>query len=231
MCNFVDKKKKEMSIKDNYFEILSSIPDNVQLVAVSKTKPVADIQVIYDCGQRIFGENKAQEIVEKQSQLPSDIEWHFIGHLQRNKVKMVIPYISCVESIDSLRLLKDIDNEARKINRVIDCLLEFKIAREMTKSGMTFEEGFELLNSDEYKMMNNIRIRGVMGMATFTDNEAQIRQEFQKLRDLFNELSPKFFRYVDYFDQISMGMSDDYQIAIEEGSTMVRVGSSIFGKR
>lgn len=220
-----------MSLKDNYFEILSSIPDNVQLVAVSKTKPVADIQVIYDCGQRIFGENKAQEIVEKQSQLPSDIEWHFIGHLQRNKVKMVIPYITCVESIDSLRLLKDIDNEARKINRVIDCLLEFKIAKETTKSGMTFEEGLELLNSDEYKMMNNIRIRGVMGMATFTDNETQIRCEFQKLRDIFNELSPKFFRYVDYFDQISMGMSDDYQIAIEEGSTMVRVGSSIFGRR
>lgn len=220
-----------MSIKDNYFEILSSIPENVQLVAVSKTKPVADIQVIYDCGQRIFGENKAQEIVEKQSQLPDDIEWHFIGHLQRNKVKMVIPYISCVESIDSLRLLKDIDNEARKINRVIDCFLEFKIAREETKSGMTFEQGVELLSSNDYKMMNNIRICGVMGMATYTKDVAQIKEEFSRLKDMFEILKPQFFKYVDYFTQISMGMSDDYQIAIGQGSTIVRVGSSIFGGR
>lgn len=220
-----------MSIKDNYFEILSSIPENVQLVAVSKTKPVADIQVIYDCGQRIFGENKAHEIVEKQSQLPDDIEWHFIGHLQRNKVKMVIPYISCVESIDSLRLLKDIDNEARKINRVIDCFLEFKIAREETKSGMTFEQGVELLSSNDYKMMNNIRICGVMGMATYTKDVAQIKEEFSRLKDMFEILKPQFFKYVDYFTQISMGMSDDYQIAIGQGSTIVRVGSSIFGGR
>lgn len=220
-----------MSIKDNYFEILSSIPENVQLVAVSKTKPVVDIQVIYDCGQRIFGENKAQEIVEKQSQLPDDIEWHFIGHLQRNKVKMVIPYISCVESIDSLRLLKDIDNEARKINRVIDCFLEFKIAREETKSGMTFEQGVELLSSNDYKMMNNIRICGVMGMATYTKDVSQIKEEFSRLKEMFEVLKPQFFKYVDYFTQISMGMSDDYQIAIVQGSTIVRVGSSIFGGR
>ncbi|HNW89001.1 MAG TPA: YggS family pyridoxal phosphate-dependent enzyme, partial [Bacteroidales bacterium] len=203
----------------------------VKLVAVSKTQPVADILCAYNSGHRIFGENKVQEIVEKQSQLPADIEWHMIGHLQTNKVKYIASFVSLIHSVDSLKLLKEIDKEAAKNNRVIDCLFEFYIASEESKFGLTIEEARDILFSDEYKLMRNIRICGVMGVASFVDDENTIRGEFKRLRQNFNDLKTNFFQDKEYFREISMGMSSDYQIAIEEGSTIVRIGTSIFGER
>ena len=220
-----------MSIAENLIRIKNTLPAGVKLAAVSKTHPVEDILEAYSAGQKCFAENKAQELAAKQPLLPEDIEWHFIGHLQTNKVKYIAPFVSCIHSVDSLKLLQIINKEAGKCQRVIRCLLQFHIAGEETKFGLSPEEALELLNAQEYKDMGNIRIAGVMGMATFTDDTALVRQEFRQLRHYFNSLKEDFFSGDPGFCEISMGMSDDYLIAVEEGSTIVRVGSSIFGAR
>lgn len=209
----------------------SELPKEVTLVAVSKTKPVDVIQEAYDAGQRIFGENKVQELVEKYERLPKDIEWHLIGHLQTNKVKYIAPFVHMIHSIDSLRLLAEVNKQAAKNNRVIECLLQFHIASEETKFGLSMEETMTLLESEEFFLMRNVSIVGLMGMATFTNNTEQIREEFRTLENYFNVLQSKYFKFNHDFKHLSMGMSSDYTIAIEEGSTMIRVGSSIFGAR
>ena len=185
----------------------------------------------YQAGQRVFGENRIQELSQKQLLLPNDIEWHYIGHLQSNKVKYIAPFVKLIHSIDSLKLLINTDKEAQKNNRIIDCLLQFHIGEETTKFGMDAAEVEDLLNAAEYKNLNHVRIVGVMGMATFTDNQQQIRTEFQRLHAIFQRLKSQYFSALPYFKEISMGMSDDYPIAIEEGATIVRIGSAIFGKR
>lgn len=219
------------AIANEITKIKSSLPATTRLIAVSKTKPVEDLQQAYDAGQRVFGENKALEMRDKHEVLPNDIQWHFIGHLQTNKIKYIISYVSLIHSIDSCNLLNEVNIAAAKKDRVVDCLLQFHIADEDTKYGLSFDEAQVLLNSPEYKAMNNIRIVGVMGMATFTDNQDQIRQEFRNLKSIFDRLKKQYFADNDSFKEISMGMSDDYPIAIEEGSTLIRVGSAIFGKR
>ena len=201
------------------------------LVAVSKTHPAEDILKADNCGHRIFGENKAQELASKAIGLPSDIEWHFIGHLQTNKVRIIAPFVHTIQSIESLRLLTIINLEALKVNRVINCLLQFHIATEETKFGLDLNQAHELLQSQEYDAMKNIRISGVMGMATNTSNERLIRSEFSNLRRYFELLSQSYFTGDDAFCEISMGMSADYFLAIQEGSTMVRIGSALFGER
>lgn len=218
-------------IKENLNKVRATVPNNVTLIAVSKTKPVTDLQEAYDAGQRIFGENKALEMRDKHQKLPKDIQWHFIGHLQTNKIKYIAPFVSLIHSIDSISLLEAVNKEAVKNNRVIDCLLQFHIAKEETKFGLDIEEAEEMLKSDSYKNLNNINIIGVMGMATFTDDVNQIRNEFKSLKNIFNILKERYFQDKESFKEISMGMSDDYPIAIEEGATMVRVGSKIFGAR
>lgn len=220
-----------MSIQSNLQDIKSTIPSHVQLVAISKTHPVDIIIEAYNSGQRVFGENKVQEMVSKQDVMPKDIEWHLVGHLQSNKVKYIAPFVSLIHSVDSLKLLSAINKEAEKVNRVIDCLLQIHIASEETKFGISTEEVNEILESQEYIQMKNIRIVGLMGMATFTDNVEHIRMEFRTLKDLFKRIKESFFSRNDYFKELSMGMSSDYKVAIEEGSTMIRVGSSIFGYR
>jgi pyridoxal phosphate enzyme (YggS family) len=221
-----------MSIADNIKSLKNeTIPKKVTLIAVSKTKPVADIQEAYDAGQRLFGENTVQEMVEKYEQLPKDIEWHQIGHLQSNKVKYIAPFISMIQSVDSLKLLQEINKQAEKNKRVIDCLLQIYIADEETKFGLGFDEAIELLRSDEFATFKNIRIRGLMGIATNTDKEKQLKDEFQELKTFFDGIKQSFFRKEESFDVISMGMSSDYEIAIEQGSNMIRVGSTIFGGR
>lgn len=218
-------------ITENLAHIKSTIPSDVTLVAVSKTKPVSDILEAYNAGQRIFGENKVQEMEEKYNVLPKDIEWHLIGHLQTNKVKYIAPFVAMIHSVDSFKLLKEINKQAQKNDRVIECLLQFHIAKEDTKFGLSFEEAQELLSSKEFIELHNISIVGVMGMATFTDNKEQLRDEFRTLENYFHVIKSHYFKYNDAFKHLSMGMSGDYQIAIEEGSNMVRVGSSIFGTR
>jgi pyridoxal phosphate enzyme (YggS family) len=218
-------------IKENLNIVKASVPSNVTLIAVSKTKPVSDLQEAYDAGQRIFGENKALEMRDKHQVLPNDIQWHFIGHLQTNKIKYIAPFVTLIHAIDSLSLLGAVNKEAAKNNRVIDCLLQFHIAQEETKFGLDMEEAKSMLESESYKNLNNINICGVMGMATFTDNAAQVRDEFKNLKNIFETLKENYFKENDSFKEISMGMSDDYPIAIEEGATMVRVGSKIFGAR
>lgn len=203
----------------------------VKLAAVSKTHGVDKIQQVYDWGQRIFAENKAQEISEKQPHLPDDIEWHFVGHLQRNKVKYIAPFIHLVHSVDRLKLLKELNNEAEKHNRVIDCLLQIHIARDETKYGMDYGEARELLNQEALKSLQNVRIVGLMGIATLTDNRQQIQEEFQGLRAFFDEAKAHWFKDHASFSELSMGMTGDYDLAIEAGSTIVRVGSYIFGQR
>jgi PLP dependent protein len=220
-----------MSVRENLFLIRKQIPDHVKLVAVSKTQPNELIQEAYNCGQRIFGENKVQELLAKQSVLPTDIEWHFIGHLQTNKIKYIAPFISMIHGADSLKLLAEINKEAKKNNRVIPCLLEMYIAAEETKFGLDLDEAVEILSSDLFKTMHNIQISGVMGMATYTEDSNQIRQEFGKLHSFFETLQNRFFKNDAGFSEISMGMSGDFLLAIEEGSTMVRIGTSIFGDR
>lgn len=215
----------------SFKEVLNTIPKDVSLVAVSKTKPVDDILEIYQQGQRVFGENKVQELVAKYEVLPKDIEWHLIGHLQSNKVKYIAPFVSLIHSIDSLKLLKEVNKEAKKNDRVINCLLQFHIAQEETKFGLNLDEAKALLESDDFMQMENVSIVGVMGMASFSDDENQVRDEFRILENTFSILKSHYFKFNDNFKEISMGMSGDYQIAIEEGSTMVRVGSLIFGKR
>jgi len=220
-----------MDIAKNIEEIKSDLPKGVKLVAVSKTKPNEAILEAYQTGHRMFGENKAQELIRKQPELPGDIEWHFIGHLQSNKVKYIAPFVSMVHSIDSFKILKTVNKEARKNDRVIPCLLQFHIAEEESKYGLTEADAREILESEAYKKMQNISVAGVMGMATFTDDSEKVRKEFKKLKSIFNELKKNYFADQPEFKEISMGMSDDYQVAVEEGSTIVRVGSKIFGER
>ena len=220
-----------MSIAENLKKIEQEIPNNVKIIAVSKTHPKEMIQEVYDFGHRVFGENKAQEMTDKYEALPKDIEWHMIGHLQTNKVKYIAPFVSMIHSVDSLKLLKEIDKEAIKNNRVIDCLLQIDIANEDTKFGMLEKEAIELLSSEDFAQLKNIRTCGVMGIGSITDNINKTRQEFKNLKVTFLTLKEKFFKNEDYFTEISMGMSSDYDIAIEEGSTIVRIGSLIFGQR
>lgn len=210
--------------------IRKNIPENVTLVAVSKTKPVSLIMEAYNARQRVFGENKVQELVSKYEEMPKDIEWHMIGHLQSNKVKYIASFVYLIHGIDSLKLLKEVNKQAQKNGRIQDCLLQFHIAEEETKFGFSEDEAIEMIQSDEFRSMENIRIVGVMGMATFTDNEMQIKKEFAHLKQIFDHLHSSYFTS-ESFKTISMGMSGDYQLAIEKGSTMVRVGSSIFGSR
>ena len=219
-----------MSIQQNLNHIKSTLPENVTLVAVSKTKPISDIMEAYNAGQRIFGENKVQEMVEKQTELPKDIEWHMIGHLQRNKVKYMAEFVSLIHGVDNFKLLKEINKQAKIHGRTIDCLLQIKIADEDSKFGMTSKEAQEILQSKEFSELESVHIVGVMGMATFTDDKQQIEKEFRKLKSTFDEL--KELKTEDcQLNTISMGMSGDYQIAIDCGSTLIRVGSSIFGER
>lgn len=219
------------SIAENLNKIKSLIPGDVSLVAVSKTKPIEDLKKAYEAGQRIFGENKVQELREKQPQLPNDIEWHMIGHMQTNKVKYIAPFVSLIHGVESFKLLKEINKQAIKNKRVIKVLLQFHIATESTKFGLQLKEAKEILDSDEFKRLQNIKVSGVMGMASFVENESQVRLEFATLKSIFEELKSSYFASADSFKTVSMGMSGDYSIAIEEGSTMIRVGSSIFGTR
>jgi pyridoxal phosphate enzyme (YggS family) len=219
-----------MSIAQNLLKIKSTLPEQVTLVAVSKTKPVADLMEAYEAGQRIFGENKIQEMAEKWEQMPKDIQWHMIGHVQTNKVKFMAQFVSLIHGVDSLKLLQEINKQAQKNNRVIDCLLQIHIAEEETKFGLDEEELTSLLSSGAFQEMKNIRIRGLMGMATFTDNKEQIKKEFLHLKSIFDGLQLLQTENCK-LKTISMGMSGDYQLAIECGSTMVRIGSSIFGGR
>lgn len=220
-----------MSLVNNLLEIKASLPPHVTLVAVSKTKPVPDLMEAYNAGQRIFGENKVQEMVEKWEQMPKDIQWHMIGHLQSNKVKYMVPFVSLIHGVDSLKLLTEINRQAKRYRKVINCLLQVHIAEEDTKFGLSEAELNELLASDEFSQMENICITGLMGMATFTDDEVQVKKEFTHLKSIFDRLSeqPQTLNYKP--QTISMGMSGDYQIAIDCGSTIVRIGSSIFGGR
>ena len=216
-----------MSIKDNLNYIKSQLPNHVTLVAVSKTKPVSDLMEAYNAGQRIFGENKIQEMAEKYEEMPKDIEWHMIGHVQRNKVKYMAEFVSLIHGVESFKLLKEINKQAEKHDRIIDCLIQIKIAEEESKFGMSAKEASTLLQSPEFSQLKHINIVGVMGMATFTDDMKQVENEFKFLKSTFDELktlNPNLLT-------ISMGMSGDYQLAIDCGSTMVRVGSSIFGAR
>ena len=209
----------------------SEIPDNVTLIAVSKTKPLSDLQAAYDAGQRHFGENKVQEMVEKAAQLPKDIHWHLIGHLQSNKVKYMAGFVHLIHGVDSLKLLQEIDKQAQKAGRIQDVLLQFHIAQEETKFGLELQEANKILESEVFKQLKCIRICGVMGMASFTSDVQQIANEFQGLKKVFETLKGQYFPDATCFKEISMGMSGDYPIAIQNGSTMVRVGSKIFGGR
>lgn len=228
-----------MPIKENLLQIKSQLPDNVTLVAVSKTKPVEDLMEAYHAGQRIFGENKIQEMTEKWQQMPKDIEWHMIGHVQSNKVKYMVPYVKLIHGVDSLKLLKEINRQAVRWRKNVDCLLQIHIAEEETKFGLDENELEELLNSEEFKKMTNINVIGLMGMATFTDNQEQIKREFDYLKSLFNKYKSlktdtsdsELAKQNCQLNTLSMGMSGDYQLAIDCGSTMVRIGSSIFGGR
>jgi len=221
-----------MSIADNIGSLKKETgARKVTLIAVSKTKPVEEIREAYDAGQRLFGENMVQELVEKQEYLPKDIQWHLIGHLQSNKVKYIAPFISMIQSVDSLKLLQEINKHAEKNSRVIDCLLQIYIADEETKYGLGFDEAIGLLRNDERNNLQHIRIRGLMGIATNTDNEKQIKEEYYELRTFFDGIKQSFFRNDAAFNTLSMGMSSDYKIAMDQGSTMVRLGSTIFGQR
>jgi pyridoxal phosphate enzyme (YggS family) len=220
-----------MSLSENLISIKKNIPDNVKLVAVSKTKPAHIILDAYNCGQKIFGENKVQELVSKYDELPKDIEWHLIGHLQTNKIKYIAHFVHLIHSVDSLKLLEAINKEALKNDRIINCLLQIHIASEETKFGLNEAELIALLESPTVQQLKNIKICGLMGMATFTDDISIVSQEFKGLYELFTEIQSKYFTNMPEFKEISMGMSDDYKIAIEQGSTMVRLGSVIFGER
>lgn len=219
-----------MSIQENLQHIKSSLPEQVTLVAVSKTKPVSDLMEAYDTGQRVFGENKIQEMADKAEQMPKDIQWHMIGHVQRNKVKYMAEFVSLIHGVDNLKLLKEIDKQANKYDRTINCLVQIKIADEDSKFGMSSKDAHEILQSQEFSELKNVCIVGVMGMATFTDDEHQIKLEFERLKSTFEELK-KIEAENCKLKTVSMGMSGDYQIAIECGSTMIRLGSSIFGAR
>lgn len=219
-----------MSIASNLLSIKNNLPEHVTLVAVSKTKPVSDLMEAYNAGQRIFGENKIQEMTEKWEQMPKDIQWHMIGHVQTNKVKFMAEYVSLIHGVDSLKLLQEINKQAQKHSRVIDCLLQIHIAQEETKFGFDEQELEILFNSNEFQAMKNIRIVGLMGMATFTENQNQVKQEFTHLKAIFDTIKIQSVPTLA-FTTLSMGMSGDYKLAIDCGSTMIRVGSSIFGGR
>lgn len=212
-------------------EILAELPPQTRLVAVSKFHPAEAIREAYDMGQRIFGESKVQELTGKYESLPEDIEWHFIGHLQTNKVKYIAPFVSMIHAVDSFKLLCEIDKQAAKVNRVIPCLLEMHVAQEESKFGFTFEECRALLAEGEWKNLSHVSIAGIMGMASYTDDLHQIQQEFQSLSDFFKELKNSYFSGNSQFCELSMGMSHDYPEAVKRGSTLVRVGSKIFGDR
>lgn len=216
-----------MSIKQNLQQIKNSLPNHVTLVAVSKTKPVSDLMEAYDAGQRIFGENKIQEMADKYQEMPKDIKWHMIGHVQTNKVKYMAEFVDLIHGVESFKLLKEINKQAKKHDRVIDCLLQIKIASEDSKFGMSIPDATALLASEDFSALKNINVIGVMGMATFTEDQNQIKQEFDLLKSTFDSLQKTH----PNLKTISMGMSGDYQLAIDCGSTMVRVGSSIFGAR
>ncbi|MBP6387139.1 MAG: YggS family pyridoxal phosphate-dependent enzyme [Pseudarcicella sp.] len=221
-----------MTIKQNIATIYSQLQNSkASLIAVTKTKPVADLQEAYDAGCKVFGENKVQEMVDKQSELPADIEWHLIGHLQTNKVKFIAPFVAMIHAVDSMKLLIEINKQAQKNNRVIPCLLQIFIAQEETKFGLSQDEALAILNDAAFGSLENIKIVGLMGMATFTDNMEQVRNEFKSLKNIFDQMQLLPYQKNVDFCEISMGMSGDYMIAIEEGSTLVRVGSAIFGGR
>ena len=220
-----------MSVLRNIQEIRNHVPANVKLVCVSKFHPESAVLEAYDAGERIFGESRVQELLDKQPNLPADIHWHFIGHLQTNKIKYIVPFVDLIHGVDSLKVLKEIDKQAEKAGRVVSCLLQVHIAQEETKFGFSAGELAEMLESDEFREMKNVVISGLMGMATLTDNSSQIRQEFRKLKVLRDEIKQLYFTLNNSFTELSMGMSDDYLIAIEEGSTMIRIGTSIFGVR
>ena len=216
-----------MDISENIKKYKAELPENVKLVAISKTKPNEDLLEAYEAGQRIFGENKIQEMTDKWESLPKNIEWHMVGHVQRNKVKYMAPFVGLIHAVDSLKLLKEINNRAKNEERTIKCLLQIKIAEEDSKFGISREEAEEILNSEAYKKMENAEVVGLMGMATFTEDESQVKAEFLKLKSIFDDFKEKY----PSIKELSMGMSGDYKIAVECGSTMVRIGSSIFGER
>lgn len=220
-----------VDVAKNLHEVLGNLPEDVRLVAISKYHPNEYIEAAYAEGQRVFGESHEQELSKKMATLPKDIKWHFIGHLQTNKVKYIAPYITMIEAVDSLKLLKEINKQAAKHNRVINVLLELHIAQEATKYGLTLNACRELLEDGEWREMNNVRICGLMMMASFTDNEEQIRKEFMTAADFFDEIKNRYFAADDSFCERSWGMSDDYKIAVQCRSTMVRVGTTIFGER
>lgn len=219
-----------MSITENLKQLKNTLPKDVILVAVSKFKPIADLQVAYQAGQRVFGESKIQEMTQKQEALPKDIQWHMIGHVQRNKVKYMAPYVSLIHGVDSLRLLEEIDKQAFKNHRIIDCLLQVHIAQEETKFGFNPQEIFDLITNPSFSNLKNIKIKGLMGMASFTSDETQIKKEFQLLKHCYDRLKTKEHPLLS-IEFLSMGMSDDYPIALACGSNMIRVGSKIFGNR
>ena len=220
-----------MSISSILSSIKTDLPDHVRLVAVSKFHPVEMIEEAYHAGQRIFGENHVQEMTQKHELLPKDIEWHFIGHLQTNKVKYIAPFVSLIHSVDSFKLLKEINKQAERSQRVISCLLQIHIAQEETKFGFSFDECRTMLQEEEWKTLTHVQLCGVMGMATFTDDVQEVRNEFRSLKKFFDEIKENYFSNNDAFHEISMGMTDDYPIAIEEGSTLIRIGTKIFGER
>lgn len=225
--NLKTTKNKCMDISENIKNFKEELPEDVTLVAVSKTKPIDDLLKAYEAGQRQFGENKIQEMTEKWEKLPKDIEWHMVGHVQRNKVKLMAPYVSLIHAVDSLKLLKEIHKEADKNGHCIDCLLQIKIAEEDSKYGISAEEAREILDSEEFKSLDHVKVKGLMGMATFTDDESQVNKEFEYLKSVFDDFKKEYSN----MNILSMGMSGDYKIAVKNGSNMVRIGSEIFGER
>ncbi len=217
-----------MSAAQNFLNIRKQIPQETEIVVVTKFREINEIMEIYNARHKIFGENKVQEIIRKRELLPADVRWHMIGHLQTNKVKYIAPYISMIHSIDSLKLLSEINKQAKKNNRIIDCLLQFYIATEETKYGLDLTEAIQIIESEELNNFNNVHICGVMGMASFTDDMKLVRSEFQNLKAIFDKLKMEYFQTNTFFNHISMGMTNDYQIAVEEGSTILRIGTKIF---
>lgn len=220
-----------MSIQSNIQELRQHIPSDVKLVCVSKFHPAETVMEAYDAGERIFGESRVQELVQKQPELPADIQWHFIGHLQTNKIKFIVPFVKLIHGVDSLKVLNEINKQAEKAAKKTACLLQVHIADEETKFGFSEEELIDLISGNELQNLHNVQIAGLMGMATFTENENQVRKEFRSLKILFDKIKSEYFSNDEAFCELSMGMSQDYQLAIEEGSTMIRIGTSIFGER
>ena len=218
-------------VKENLEKIRSEIPAHVKLVAVSKVQPNEKVLEAYKAGHRLFGENKAQELISRQPEFPDDVKWHFIGHLQRNKVKYIAPFVEMIESVDSLKLLKEINKHAIKNERLINCLLQFHIAKEESKFGLSIDEFLEMASSPVFSELKNIKLCGVMGMATFTEDMDMVRKEFRQLKSIFDRIKGDYFNSDEAFKEISMGMTSDYKVAIEEGSTIVRIGTAIFGER